>query len=181
MNMLLAFAPFIVFAVLERFSSVLPALCAAAVLSAALLLRDWLSPARKVKLLEIGTFVLFGGLAVYVLLTGTAWSVLEVRLRVDVGLLAVVLLSLAVRQPFTLQYAKEQAPQEVWREPRFIRINVVLTSVWALAFAAMVLADIVMIYVPGVPLSVGVIVAVAAIVGAFKFTDWYVARATPKT
>jgi hypothetical protein len=180
MNMFLAFAPFIAFALLERVSGVVPALCAAAAISAALLVRDWMSPTRKVKLLEIGTLVLFGGLAVYELFVASSWSVLDVRLRVDLGLLIVVLVSLAVRQPFTLQYAKERAPPEVWREPRFMHVNVVLTSAWALAFAAMVLADIMMIYVPGVPLSVGIVVTVAAVVGAFKFTDWYVARATAR-
>jgi hypothetical protein len=180
MNMLMAFAPFIVFALLDRLSGILPALCAAAALSAVMLLRDWISPARKVKLLEIGTFVLFGGLAAFELLVGASWSVLDVRLRVDLGLLAIVLVSLAVRQPFTLQYAKEKAPPEVWLEPRFMRVNVVLTCAWALAFAAMVLADFVMIYVPVVPLSVGIVVTVAAIAGAFKFTDWYVARVSTR-
>ncbi|WP_438292739.1 hypothetical protein [Streptomyces sp. HUAS TT7] len=42
--------------------------------------------------------------------------------------------TLAVRKPFTTGIAKRQAPREVWTNPVFIRINVVLTSVWALAF-----------------------------------------------
>ncbi|MFE4868752.1 hypothetical protein [Streptomyces sp. NPDC056682] len=42
--------------------------------------------------------------------------------------------TLAVRRPFTTGIAKRQAPREVWNNPVFIRINVVLTSVWAAAF-----------------------------------------------
>ncbi|GHB58382.1 hypothetical protein GCM10010331_52620 [Streptomyces xanthochromogenes] len=42
--------------------------------------------------------------------------------------------TLAVRKPFTTGIAKRQAPREVWTNPVFLRINVVLTSVWALAF-----------------------------------------------
>ncbi len=42
--------------------------------------------------------------------------------------------TLAVRRPFTTGIAKRQAPPEVWTNPVFLRINVVLTSVWALAF-----------------------------------------------
>lgn len=42
--------------------------------------------------------------------------------------------TLAVRKPFTTGIAKRQAPPEVWTNPVFLRINVVLTAVWALAF-----------------------------------------------
>ena len=52
---------------------------------------------------------LFGGLAVYALLGGPAWTVIGVRLRVDAGLLLIVLASMAVGRPFTLQYARERA------------------------------------------------------------------------
>ncbi|MGH7931532.1 MAG: hypothetical protein ACREQN_00040 [Candidatus Binataceae bacterium] len=36
--------------------------------------------------------------------------------------------------PFTLQYAREQTPPEVWHQPQFIRTNLNLTLVWALIF-----------------------------------------------
>ncbi|MEU3500346.1 hypothetical protein ABZ726_06095 [Streptomyces hundungensis] len=53
--------------------------------------------------------------------------------------------TLAVRKPFTTGIAKRQAPPEVWTNPVFLRINVVLTAVWALAFtltaAALALID----------------------------------------
>jgi hypothetical protein len=42
--------------------------------------------------------------------------------------------TLALRRPFTLGIARRQAPQEVWDSPVFVRINVVLTTVWAAAF-----------------------------------------------
>ena len=113
MNMLLAFAPFIVFALFDRLLGVVPALSAAALVSALFLVRDWLAPGRTVKVLEIGTLLLFGGLALYAVATHTTWSLLGVRLRVDAGLLIVVLASMAIRQPFTLQYAKEQTPPKI--------------------------------------------------------------------
>jgi len=173
MSMLLAFAPFIVFALFDRMLGVVPALSAAALLSVALLLRDWITPKRTVKVLEIGTALLFGGLAVYAVATHTEWSLLGVRLRVDVGLLLVVLGSLAIRQPFTLQYAKEQTPPEVWEQPGFRLVNNVITAAWAVAFGLMVLADVAMIYMPALPLWVGIAVTIAAIVGAIRFTKWY--------
>ena len=176
MSMLLGFAPFIVFALLDSMLGVVPALGAAAVLSAILLLRDWLTAKRTVKLLEVGTVLLFGGLALYAIGTHTEWSLLDVRLRVDAGLLIVVLVSMTIRQPFTLQYAREQTPPEVWKHPSFMKINNLLTGIWALAFGLMVLADVAMIDLPGVPLWVGLAVTVLSIAGAVWFTLWYPER-----
>ena len=149
-----------------------PGLLSAAVVSAALLVRDW-SRTRTVKVLETGTLILFGGLAAYAFLAGTTWSILGVRLRVDAGLLLIVLVSLAVRRPFTLQYARQTVAPELWTTPRFVRANYVITAVWAVGFAVMVAADLVMLKMPSLPLSVGVGATVVAIAGAAYFTQWY--------
>lgn len=177
MGMLLAFAPFIVFALVDRLAGSGAALVAGAIASAGLLLRDWLSPGRSPKILEIGTLILFAGMAIYAYLANPAWSVLGVRLRVDAGLLAIVLVSMALRLPFTLQYARERVAPEVWQSPRFLRTNYVITAAWALAFAVLVLADLLMLYLPAVPMSFGILITVAALVAAFKFTSWYPSRA----
>jgi hypothetical protein len=173
MGILLAFAPFIVFFLLDRLVGPLPGLIAATLVSAAFLVRDTLSRDRTVKVLEIGTVILFGGLAAYTLLTHAVWSVFGVRLCVDAGLLLVVLVSMAIRQPFTLQYARQTTPREVWDSPEFVRTNYIITAAWAAAFAILVIADLVMVYVPGVPPRVGVILTVVALIGAVKFTSWY--------
>lgn len=172
MGILLAFLPFIVFVVLERLVGVTPGLIAAAVTSAVLITRDLLRR-KGFKVLEAGTFVLFTGLAVYASFGAPAWSIIAVRLRVDAGLLLIVLISLAIRQPFTLAYAREQVAQEYWSTPEFLRTNYIITAVWALAFAVMVAAEAAILYVPAVSQRVGVWVTILAIIGAYKFTDWY--------
>jgi hypothetical protein len=176
MGILLAFAPFIVFALVDRIASPSAGLIAGALVSAALLLRDILAPSRTPKILEVGTVVLFGGLALYAVFSEAALSVIGVRLLVDSGLLLIVLGSIAVRQPFTLQYAREQAAPELWDNPAFIRTNYIITGVWALAFAVMVLAELALLYVPGLPPRAGVITIVVALIGAVKFTGWYPER-----
>jgi len=123
--------------------------------------------------LEIGTAVLFGTLGLYALLSHPDWSLMGVRLAADSGLLLIVLISIAIRQPFTLQYAREQVPQEIWASPEFTRTNYVITAVWALAFVALVGADLVLLYLPELPPRFGIIVTVLALVGAIKFTSWY--------
>jgi len=179
MNLLIAFSPFIAFAVLERFVGVVASLSIAAALAAVFLVRDWMSPERHIKLLEAGSVLLFGGLAIWSETTGASWSVLDVRLRVDGGLFAVVLASVLVRRPFTMQYAKEQVPQSVWQSPAFMRTNMVLTSGWAVAFCLIVLADVLMVYIPSIPLSIGIAVTLIALFGAFRFTKLYVQRVKP--
>jgi hypothetical protein len=176
MGILLAFAPFIVFAVLDRVFGPAAALVAGAAVSAALIARDLLGSGRSVKILEVGTFILFSGLALYTLLRGASWSVIGVRLCVDAGLLAVVLASMAVGRPFTLQYAREQVSPQLWNRPEFIRTNYVITGVWALAFFVMVLAEVALLYVPGLPPRAGVVAIILALVGAVKFTGWYPER-----
>lgn len=176
MGILLAFAPFIAFALVAHFVGATEGLVVGALVAAASLLRDFLSAGRSPKILEIGTLILFAGMALYAVLGGPGWSVAGVRLRVDAGLLLIVVLSLAARKPFTLQYARAQVAKELWDRPEFIRTNYVITAVWAGAFAVMVLADLLLLYAPEVPAGVGVFLTVAAIVAAVKFTSWYPKR-----
>jgi hypothetical protein len=176
MGILLAFAPFIVFAVLDRFVGPAGALSAGVAVSAALLGRDLVGSGRSMKILEAGTFILFSGLALYTVFSGADWSVIGVRLCVDAGLLAIVLASMAAGRPFTLQYAREQVPPQLWDRPEFIRTNYVLTGAWALAFLVMVAAEMALLYVPGLPPRAGIVAIILALVGAVKFTGWYPER-----
>jgi hypothetical protein len=172
MNILLSFGPFILFAVLMRFGDVLFALLAAAALSGLLILRER-RRGKSVKILEAGTVLLFGGLAILTALTHYDWSIFEARLAVDLGLLAIVLGSLLARRPFTLQFAREEVAQEYWANPQFIATNYKITAAWALAFAVLVVADVVMAFFPAIPLSVGIVVTILALTGAIWFTRWY--------
>lgn len=43
--------------------------------------------------------------------------------------------SLAIRQPFTMSFAKQSAPPEIWGEPRFLKVNTVITAFWAAGFS----------------------------------------------
>jgi hypothetical protein len=89
------------------------------------------------------------------------------------SLLLVVLASIAIRRPFTLQYAREVALPEMWSNPAFVRINYAVTTAWALAFAVMAGADLLLIYLPSLPLAVGVGATILAMLGAIRFTSWY--------
>ena len=174
--MLLAFAPFITFAVLNHFTTPIAALVAAALVSLGLIGREVLL-GRSAKILEVGTCLLFGGLAIYAYQSNANWPVVGVKLAVDIGLFAIVLFSLLIGQPFTIQYARESVPPEFWSSPQFLRTNRVITLVWLAAFAALIFADLILLYMPDVPHKVSVLLTIAALYGAFKFTMVYPDRA----
>jgi hypothetical protein len=183
MGLLLAFSPFILFALVNAFAGPLAGLAAGTLVAAALLLRDAVTAGRTPKVLDIGATLLFGGLALVTLLLGglalvtllvdVAWSVIGVRLCVDAGLLLIVLASLALGQPFTLQYAREQVSESLWHHPIFVRTNVTVTRAWAVAFGVMTLAEAALLALPALPASVGIGVVVLALALALGFTVWY--------
>ena len=180
MGMLLAFAPFFIFVLIERTVGVGAGLIAASIVAAILLARD-IVLRKGIKILDIGALALFGGLAIYALSVRPDWSVIAVRLRVDLGLFLIVLASMVLRRPFTLQYAREQVPEEFWGSQEFVRTNYVITAAWAAAFAIMVIAEACIVYVPSVPRRLGLLVTIFAIVAAVKFTSWYPDRNKTKT
>jgi hypothetical protein len=177
MGILLGFALFVAFAVAATLWGGMIGLMAGAVISAALVMRELLRK-HPPKILEIGTFLMFAGLFAWSKLFPSDLSVLGVRFRVDLGLLCVILVSLVIGKPFTLQYARERVSAERATSSQFAKINFVITSVWALAFVCIVIADVLMAYVPTVPIRVGIVVTVLALVGAYKFTGWYPKRVT---
>jgi len=172
MGILLGFSPFFAFALMTRFAA--PGICLwiAAAVSGLLILREK-KRGHSLKVLEAGTFVLFALLGIYTALTQIHWDISGARSVVDVGLLLIVLLSLALRRPFTLQYAREMVPAAVHQSPVFIRTNYIITAVWAIAMVAVVAADLGLHYLPQFPVWLGSAVIVAALAGAFGFTIWY--------
>jgi hypothetical protein len=172
MSILLGLAPFIVFFILTRLVSPLAGLAAAFAVSFVLSLHQWWR-GEQVKVLEVGSLVLFGLLVLYTLMAAPHWSVATVRLAVDGGLLAIVLVSLAIGTPFTLQYARERVPKEYWSSPLFLTTNQRITGAWAAAFAVMTIADAAAEYVEAIPLWIDVAATIAAFVVAVWFTQWY--------
>ncbi|MGH6883546.1 MAG: hypothetical protein ACREFM_21665, partial [Hypericibacter sp.] len=61
----------------------------------------------------------------------------------------------------------------LWDSPGFVRTNYVITGAWAVAFLVMVVADLILLYMPEWPSRIGIIATIVALVGAVKFTAWY--------
>ncbi|WP_441230237.1 hypothetical protein AB7828_11885 [Tardiphaga sp. 215_C5_N2_1] len=153
-------------------SSVAISLFAAAALSLGIVVWDVIR-GGSLKMLAAGSVLIFSALGCYITLVDGNWSAVAVRLAVDVGLLSIVLLSLAIRLPFTLQYAREMVDAETSKLPGFMKANYILTWAWAGAFVLMLVADMLIIYMPSLPLWIGFAVAFAARNSAVAFTKWY--------
>ena len=170
MKMLLAFMPFVAFAVsIGELGSIAALLLGA--LASAILVGHGLLSGRSAKILEVGSLVLFAILAGFEYVSGTRLSLIGAKFAVDLGLLMIVVFSVVIGRPFTLQYAKESVSPEIWSSPDFKRKNDVISLIWGAAFLAMVLAELAMLVWPTLPHRLPVLVIVLALVGAFKFTQ----------
>jgi hypothetical protein len=168
----LILAPFGSFALLMLVASATTSLFVAAALSLGIVVWD-VARGGSVKMLAAGTTLLFAAIGCYVTLIDGNWSRTTLHLAVDLGVLAIALLSLAIRSPFTLQYAREQVDAETTKLPGFLAANYVITWAWTFAFVLMLLADMLVIFVPGLPLWIGFAIAFAARNAALYFTRWY--------
>ncbi len=179
MGLLLILAPFGVFAGLMLIATPVASLFAASAVAVGAV-GYGLARGRSIKMLAAGSAVLFAAIGCYVTLRGARVSEHDIRLAVDLGVLGIALGSLALRTPFTLQYARELVAAEVVQRPAFMTVNYVLTWAWTGAFILMLIGDILMIYAPGLPLWVGVGIAFAARNCAVYFTKWYPAHRRAK-
>src|SRR6266481_4632053 len=124
-------------------------------------------------LVTSATVSLFAALGFYLTLVDPGLSNSAVKLAVDAGVLAISLTSMAIRRPFTRQYALEVVDAETAKLPDFMKANYIITGAWTGAFLLMMIASVLMIYVPGLPLWSGLVIAFAARNSAAYFTKWY--------
>lgn len=170
--MLISFLPFVVFFALMRLVTPVAGLIGAFGVSSLLTWRMH-RRAESVKILEVGSLILFALLVLYTFVATPRWTVATVRLAVDGGLLAIVVVSLAIGRPFTLQYARERVPAQFWNSSAFLTTNRIISGVWAGAFAVLVAADAAAEYVPAVPTWVDISASIAALLAAVWFARWY--------
>jgi hypothetical protein len=172
MTLFLILAPFATFATLMMLTTVKISLAAAGLVALGIFGWD-IVKGRSVKMLSTGAVVLFGVLFGYHQVAATELHPTIVRLIIDGGVLAIALGSIAIRLPFTLQYARERVDAEIQQQPRFLRINYILTWAWSAAFVLMLAVDVVAIYLPSIPLWICAAITFVARNSATYFTQWY--------
>ncbi|HEX9469979.1 MAG TPA: hypothetical protein VF957_10600 [Bradyrhizobium sp.] len=179
MTIFLILAPYGAFSLLMLAASATVSLFASAAICLTVITFD-IAHGRSIKILGAGSMVLFAALGAYLTLVDSSLSNSAVKLTVDAGVFAISLASIALRFPFTLQYAREMVDTETAKLPGFVKANYIITSAWTGAFLSMMIANVLMIYVPGLPLWSGLVIAFAARNSAAYFTKWYPAYVKAK-
>jgi hypothetical protein len=176
MNLILGFAPFILFAIFTRLS-VDVALWLAFAAAFVVAIRDFVEQ-PSLRLLDGGSLALFAGLALWRGFIQPDLSLAAVRLMADLGKFLILSSSLLRRRPFSLEYADRQTSgQTVWPMALFRRVNFTISAVWIAGFALMSAADAVVTFHTGMPLYVAIATDLIVLAGATLFTLRYPAYA----
>lgn len=175
-------APWILMALLAGPGRFEPAVAAAFGLSLLLVGVRRRRRGTGLKSLEVFDVAYFGALAVIGLFAGaaqTSWLELWSGEMSNIALAVFAGISVLVRRPFTLAYAREQTPREYWDKPYFYRVNEVITLVWTAAFGLSAVVGLIgnLVFRTANEFWTGWIVQIGAIVFAVTFTAWYSERA----
>jgi hypothetical protein len=172
MTIFLILAPYGAFASLMLLTSAKASVFAAAAIGLAVIALDFIR-GRSLKWLGAGSAVLFAALGLTLTLIDPTLGNSAVKLSVDAGIFAISLTSMLIGRPFTLQYAREAVAAETATMPGFLRANYIITAAWTAAALVMMVANLAMLYVPGLPFWLGLAIAFAARNSAVYFTKWY--------
>lgn len=130
-KMLLVFAPWIAFLVIAHGS--LFRLKLGIVVAAVLTVVMVVTRLHRGAIMWVGiTFFSFALVAVVLL--NNMWTVRDMGILANGALAAAVWIGIALKRPFTLEYAREHTDPSLWHSPSFLRTNYILTLMWAVTF-----------------------------------------------
>src|SRR5260221_2823482 len=172
MTIFLILAPYGAFAMLMLVTSATTSLFTAAAICLAVIAFD-IVRGRSIKILGAGSVIVFTAVGGYLVFVDPALGNSAVKFAVDAGIFLISLMSIAIRFPFTLQYAREVVDAETAKLPGFLRANYIITLAWTGAALLMMAGNIALIYAPSLPLWSSLLIAFAARNSAVYFTKWY--------
>lgn len=172
MTIFLILAPYGAFTFLMLVAPAVVSVFAASLIALAVTVLDTVR-GRSLKIFGAGGALAFAAVGVYLAFIDPSLATSKVRLAVDTGIFIVAVGSMLIRFPFTLQYALEAVPAETAAMPGFLRANYIITSAWAAASLLMMLSNLALLYVPGLPIWASLLIAFAARNSALYFTKWY--------
>ena len=178
MNLVAGFAPFILFTILSRLSVDL-ALWVAFAAAFVVTIRDFVE-SPSLRLLDVGSLALFALLALGRGFLDPGLPLASVRFIAALSLFLLLSLPLALKQPFSVDYARLDPREAGWPPALFLRVNYLVSGAWATAFAAIAAADGAVTFDTGLPLYGSIAISLAALSAATAFTLLYPAHAAKK-
>ncbi len=171
MSLLLSFAPWITFWILVSNDSFLEAVWIAFGIAFLLNIRTIVK--GSVKILNLGSTIYFLLLAAAATLLHVGYLEEYAYMAGNLALTLIVLISILIKKPFTLQYAREQVDKEHWDTPGFYRTNLVISWGWFFAFVGMTISSALLGIFEEKETLLNWIIPNLFLVAAIKFTDWY--------
>jgi len=178
MNLVVGFAPFILFTLLSRLSVDL-ALWVAFAAAFVVTIRDFVE-SPSLRLLDAGSLVLFALLALGRGFLDPNLSLALVRFVAALSLLLLLGFPLALKRPFSVDYARLDPREANWPPALFLRVNYLVSGAWTAAFALMTAADGAVAFDGNLPLYGSIAVSVIALAAAVTFTLRYPALAAKR-
>ncbi len=172
MTIFLILAPYGAFTFLMLVAPAMVSVFAALLTALAVIALDAIR-GRSLKIFGAGGALVFAAIGLYLAFMEPSLAASKVRLAVDTGIFIVAAGSMLIRFPFSLQYALESVPAETAAMPGFLRSNYLISGAWAAASLLMMLSNLALLYVPGLPIWTSLLIAFAARNSALYFTKWY--------
>ena len=177
LTILLSFAPWIAYSLITggTLASKEAAVITAVVLSVALNF----DKLKKGFVLDWGTIIFF------ILLGGCIFLFPNLKFLQYTGIISdlvvalIVAISIILRKPFTIQYAKESVPKYLWQAKGFIKVNYTITFAWGVSFLLITLFQFFSMmkwWGPNAHVIAEVIVYVLIIEFTKRYPSWYRAK-----
>jgi len=168
MRIFIGFLPWIVFWVLSGRNNFQVAAAASA--AAVIFLNFGDIRKRIIKILDLGTLLFFLFLTVVAFASKVQWIDTHASPLSNAALFLITLVSILIRKPFTLQYAREQVDPNLWNSPVFYSTNLVISWVWCVTFAIIAVTSYIALNHPSL---IDRVIHILAFIGAIRFTTWY--------
>jgi hypothetical protein len=174
------FLPWIVYGVVPSGSWQWGALAALVIAIASIVVQTRAGRGADAMIIEIGSAVFFLALTV-IAFADPDTGLHSYSAALANGTLALIsLISLAIRRPFTLGIAKQTTPREFWDLPEFLKVNMIITSVWAASFVVAAVVLTLIAHAGPDHVAATVTVQIAGLVVPMVFTVRYVAHVEAK-
>ncbi|MDI9818902.1 MULTISPECIES: carotenoid oxygenase family protein [unclassified Legionella] len=125
-------------------------------------------------LLAWSTLIYFSFLSIIYLLPVGIWFNQQRAFLLSNIILAVVMwVSIFIKKPFSMQYAKEKVDEIAWMTPTFKHINYVISTVWALALSLVAINGLLQSFAIISANWIVDLIAISAFVIAIQFSNWF--------
>jgi hypothetical protein len=127
---------------------------------------------QAVKVTDATALGFFAGMLAVTMVIGT-WLIATYNVSIVWAMFAIVFwTSIVIGSPFTLQFARETVPPEVWNQPIFIQTNYRISLLWAILATINVTLGVVMLR-SSHPLIVGIAIPAILMIFGIAAGGWY--------